>query len=297
MAEFTVDLSEIQVVQLISLVAYYSAQDSTSSTTTAVIDTTTSKRKKSTKKKEVEELTPTNIIVGGHNNGLENTLQSSSSSLEKLSLIIELIVNRKFGFNSSVLSEFTSLFSLPLASILLRILGNMLRGLCNSTLSWNVKESSLSSSPPSSSSSSSSELKFEYIDDSDMKLINVIQWIESILESHYKSFLFATLSSSKNSNNLSSDSLESQPLQYVLKSLLCLHEVLNGLEEASNLTELTSGITLHLKRVIKYQKSYQNQSKQLQKHQLSNQQQQIIIQSTNNIIEYNENYQLEVVKF
>lgn len=181
----------------------------------------------------------------------------------------------------------------------------MLHGLCNTKSSWNLTSSSSSSS---STSATSDQIIIPPVNDSDVKLTNAIQWIESILESHYKSFIFASITSNgdnsnnnsnnSNDNNNNSTSIESQPFQYVFKSLLCLHEILNGIDDAVDLTELTSGIVLHLRRVMKYQKSSQRHSyhhphkpRQLQPNQ------QMIVRSKNNVIEYNENYQLEVVQF
>jgi hypothetical protein len=256
-AKYSIDLSEVQAMKLISLVAYFSH---TSSSGDSPNDPPNDgkKRRKSHAKTSVSDSQPSSEIP------------SPAISLERLTLLMDALLYRKHGFNSSVLSEATaSLLSLPLVGILIRILSNMLHGVCNSQEPWRLPISP-ASTPPFPTST-------PYLEYNDKALGNIVTWLESLLESHHTSILFAIKSSSSDS---SSDSL--------VESLLCLLKVMKELPSAMNLAESTFGISMHYQRLMKYQ-SRSLSTSQAMKEKRS-------IQHNADTIG-NDNYQLEVVRF
>jgi hypothetical protein len=246
-AKYSIDLSEVQAMKLISLVAYFSHSSTGDSPTDAPSDG--KKRRKSQAKAQIpvsEEASP-------------------AISLERLTLLMDALMYRKYGFNSSVLSEATaSLLSLPLVGILIRILSNMLHGVANSQEPWRLPSTFTTSHTP-------------YLEYNDKTLGNIVTWLESLLESHHTSILFAIKSSSASS----SDAL--------VESLLCLLKAMKELPSAMNLAESTFGISMHFQRLMKYQ------SRSLPVTQGQQAMRQKSIQRADKV--GNDNYQLEVVRF
>lgn len=175
---------------------------------------------------------------------------------------MDALLYRRHGFNSSVLSEATCLLPLPLVAILIRILSNMMHGVCNTEEPWKLPVTSLTSSSPRQA---------PYGDYNDQTLNNIVTWMESLLESHYTTILLA---------------LKSSPKSDLTDALMCLLSALKDLPSSMNLAESTLGVSMHLQRLTKYQsKLLPSQQMQAKKDQQFHE------------IIGNENYQLEVVRF
>lgn len=238
-------------MKLISLVAYFSAGDSPSDTPND------SKKRRKSHAKTTSENQPSSEIA------------SPAISLERLTLLMDALLYRHHGFNSSVLSEATASFlSLPLVGILIRILSNMLHGVCNCEAPWRLPISA-------ASAPSSKTQQTPYLEYNDNTLGNIVTWLESLLESHHTSILFAIKSSSSSS---SSDSL--------VQSLLCLVKAMKQLPSSMNLAESTFGMSMHYQRLMKYQSRSFTTSQAMKEKSF----QQIDAIG-------NDNYQLEVVRF
>ena len=238
-------------MKLINLVAYFSVGDSPSDPPNE-----SKKRRKSHAKANTSE------------NQASSAIASPVISLERLTLLMDALLYRHHGFNSSVLSEATASFlSLPLVGILIRVLSNMLHGVCNSEDPWRLPIS------PASAPSSSKTKQTPYLEYNDNTLGNIVTWLESLLESHHTSILFAIKSSSSSSDSL-------------VQSLLCLLKAMKQLPSSMNLAESTFGISMHYQRLMKYQsRSFTTSQAMKEKN----------FQQIDTI--GNDNYQLEVVRF
>jgi hypothetical protein len=191
-----------------------------------------------------------------------------SQSLERLTLLMDALLYRKHGFNTSVLSEATGLLSLPVVAILLRLLANMLQGVANTQQPWRLPVTCLTST-----SSGPPRHHTPYLEYNDSALRNIITWLESLLESHHTAMLFF---------------IKSSPSSSLTEALVALMTVIKDLPSAMSLVEMTVGISLHHQRQVKYQsKLLPSQQLQLKKEKK--------FRYADSIA--NDNYQLEVVRF
>jgi hypothetical protein len=258
LAKYSLDLTELQAIKLISLVALAAESSTSPHESHSQSEGAGKKRRKSSAK--IAEGSPE-----------AHPQPAGCQSLERLSLLLDALLYRKHGFNSSVLSEVTGLLPLPIVAILLRLLANMLHGVANTQQPWRLPVTSLTAS--ASSSSSVPPQQTPYLEYNDGTLGNIITWLESLLESHHTAILF---------------SIKSSPTSSLTEALVSLVRVIKDLPSAMTIVETTVGIALHHQRQTKYHsKLLPSQQLQLKKEKK--------IQYSDSIC--NDNYQLEVVRF
>jgi len=146
---------------------------------------------------------------------------ASVASPGDVSLLCEVcyaLVRRHAGYDSCVLGEALRSISTSFATLLLRVIAPMLRGLCN-----NRYDAEIGGLVPANMSEAT--------------LSNTLCWVEAILEAHFSSLVMGAHS------KFSSD---------VHAALGAVMEALANIDSAIDTTEATMGLCVHLQRMTRH---------------------------------------------
>lgn len=192
-AKLSIDLTEKQCMRLVLSAATIESEDNTPKTPA----------KKSKKSKKVSS----------------SEGDFSDGNLKVFVRVVEEIMNRKGGFDASVLAETLRSLNMVAAAVLLKTLAVLLRGTCSGNASLAITGEETSSSGLS-----------------DTAMQNVLTWVESLLESHFHSIAMGSATSSHG-------------LQSAIASLV---EEIKHLDAAVDLTESAVGLCTHIHRMNKH---------------------------------------------